>query len=107
MLRRPPRSTRTDTRFPYTTLCRSADREHPVSAGYACFNGLQAPDSHNAGTRLLHSLKRAEGGGFDPVSSEQAFNDIAARLLTIRDRHGPEAIGLFRGTAGFHNSTAF
>src|SRR3546814_15333759 len=26
MLRRPPRSTRTDTRFPYTTLFRSLDR---------------------------------------------------------------------------------
>src|SRR3546814_3054462 len=26
MLRRPPRSTRTDTLFPYTTLCRSVDR---------------------------------------------------------------------------------
>src|SRR3546814_11705263 len=26
MMRRPPRSTRTDTRFPYTTLCRSAVR---------------------------------------------------------------------------------
>src|SRR3546814_3762340 len=33
MIRRPPRSTRTDTRFPYTTLCRSRcdlalDRDH-------------------------------------------------------------------------------
>src|SRR3546814_15220577 len=26
MIRRPPRSTRTDTLFPYTTLCRSAHR---------------------------------------------------------------------------------
>src|SRR3546814_12431444 len=26
MLRRPPRSTRTDTLFPYTTLCRAGDR---------------------------------------------------------------------------------
>src|SRR3546814_19736290 len=26
MIRLPPRSTRTDTRFPYTTLCRSPDR---------------------------------------------------------------------------------
>src|SRR3546814_18589033 len=25
MIRRPPRSTRTDTLFPYTTLCRSSD----------------------------------------------------------------------------------
>src|SRR3546814_10032340 len=27
MIRRPPRSTRTDTRFPYTTLFRSKDRK--------------------------------------------------------------------------------
>src|SRR3546814_4224005 len=28
MIRRPPRSTRTDTLFPYTTLFRAADRHH-------------------------------------------------------------------------------
>src|SRR3546814_20546167 len=28
MIRRPPRSTRTDTLFPYTTLFRSAERDH-------------------------------------------------------------------------------
>src|SRR3546814_17310903 len=32
MIRRPPRSTRTDTLFPYTTLCRSIDSEVDVSA---------------------------------------------------------------------------
>src|SRR3546814_19482731 len=31
MIRRPPRSTRTDTLFPYTTLFRSADRPEPVT----------------------------------------------------------------------------
>src|SRR3546814_4504422 len=30
MIRRPPRSTRTDTLLPYTTLFRSADRHRPV-----------------------------------------------------------------------------
>src|SRR3546814_7013324 len=30
MIRRPPRSTRTDTLFPYTTLFRSARRRDPV-----------------------------------------------------------------------------
>src|SRR3546814_7623518 len=34
MIRRPPRSTRTDTLFPYTTLFRSAERLQPVPAGY-------------------------------------------------------------------------
>src|SRR3546814_10521600 len=36
MIRRPPRSTRTDTRFPYTTLFRSDDGID----GYSGFTGL-------------------------------------------------------------------
>src|SRR3546814_20390332 len=32
MIRRPPRSTRTDTRFPYTTLFRSTTRRHLCGA---------------------------------------------------------------------------
>src|SRR3546814_20124319 len=36
MIRRPPRSTRTDTLFPYTTLFRSHDRQRPrATAGTA------------------------------------------------------------------------
>src|SRR3546814_5413647 len=34
MIRRPPRSTRTDTLFPYTTLFRSARFAHRVAAGH-------------------------------------------------------------------------
>src|SRR3546814_5677014 len=33
MIRRPPRSTRTDTRFPYTTLFRSARRDPRLARG--------------------------------------------------------------------------
>src|SRR3546814_7959803 len=33
MIRRPPRSTRTDTLFPYTTLFRSGDRDRPGEGG--------------------------------------------------------------------------
>src|SRR3546814_20527737 len=40
MIRRPPRSTRTDTPFPYTTLCRARARRAP-----RCGDGRQAlPD---------------------------------------------------------------
>src|SRR3546814_13027712 len=34
MIRRPPRSTRTDTLFPYTTLCRSGRAAHPGVQGH-------------------------------------------------------------------------
>src|SRR3546814_3571320 len=53
MIRRPPRSTRTDTLFPYTTLFRSA----------ACAGGLaggdhRAVDVGAAGGRLRQPLRR-------------------------------------------------
>src|SRR3546814_20938395 len=46
MIRRPPRSTRTDTLFPYTTLFRSTDLpfgwRHPCIANAAISNDLDA-----------------------------------------------------------------
>src|SRR3546814_3081566 len=42
MIRRPPRSTRTDTLFPYTTLFRS-DGLIPVAAGAGGHAGRQSP----------------------------------------------------------------
>ena len=84
-----------------------ADRDHRVSKGYACFKGLQAVGNHYGPSRLLQSLKRRPDRGFDTIPAEQAFDEIAARLSEIRARHGAESIALFRGTAGFHNSTAF
>src|SRR3546814_9530193 len=43
MIRRPPRSTRTDTLFPYTTLCRSA-RSSPTSS----LSRSRTPRAHGA-----------------------------------------------------------
>src|SRR3546814_15655835 len=47
MIRRPPRSTRTDTLFPYTTLFRSltdASRDDQVAALGPWFHNLHLPD---------------------------------------------------------------
>src|SRR3546814_2537447 len=51
MIRRPPRSTRTDTLFPYTTLCRSAeeDRAHPFDGAAGDRSaGADHSDHHRA-----------------------------------------------------------
>lgn len=81
------------------------DRAHPLSAGHACFKGLQAPDMHNDPARLRQALKRRPDGSHAPIPAEQAFDEIAARLMEIRGRGDPDAIGLFRGTGLFHNSS--
>src|SRR3546814_10443633 len=50
MIRRPPRSTRTDTLFPYTTLFRSKDPDEQIAG--ACFHP----------TSLSRSLLRSDRG---------------------------------------------
>src|SRR3546814_10619424 len=61
MIRRPPRSTRTDTLFPYTTLFRS---RHVALSGHACPGGAGLP-RHPAGLRrpLVLLASRGEPGG--------------------------------------------
>src|SRR3546814_13121684 len=43
MMRRPPRSTRTDTLFPYTTLFRSARTDQGFEHALVGFPGIDAP----------------------------------------------------------------
>src|SRR3546814_905620 len=72
MIRRPPRSTRTDTLFPYTTLFRSADPSNPV-----------APPTYLFALEMLEAdrpLAFAEELGVDMAKvlhSEQAFTYFA------------------------------
>src|SRR3546814_17764624 len=54
MIRRPPRSTRTDTLFPYTTLFRSVVQDASVVAGTS---------GKSAATLLLEELDAASAGG--------------------------------------------
>src|SRR3546814_6359899 len=60
MIRRPPRSTRTDTLFPYTTLFRSADRRWRCPGSACCGTGCRArPGSRSEEhTSELQSLMR-------------------------------------------------
>src|SRR3546814_14359319 len=75
MLRRPPRSTRTDTLFPYTTLVRSACGD---DAGYV----LEAASGAIEG--------QARGHGFARIDPEIAIHMLAvrpARADRRDDRH--------------------
>src|SRR3546814_3207706 len=69
MIRRPPRSTRTDTLFPYTTLCRSdlevveveVEQGHPAAASRGRGEGVpEAVDQQRpvgeAGERVVEGL---------------------------------------------------
>src|SRR3546814_1261552 len=107
MIRRPPRSTRTDTRFPYTTLFRSAARldRAPVAtwnagAGrHAVHDGLRrrparrhhAPRSGNGGrseehTSELQSLMRISYAVFC-LKQKRSLQPLWRYLTYINKRH--------------------
>src|SRR5258706_6132869 len=74
------------------------DKSNPVYRGYFCVKGQQLIEAQRHPQRLLHSHKRLADGGFAPIGSAQAFDEIAQKLAQIRERHGPRAIALYSGT---------
>src|SRR3546814_20697216 len=70
MIRRPPRSTRTDTLFPYTTLFRSVGRDQRAD------QSALRDDADRAGFRL--SL-RQRAGEVDREAVEQIADALAVR----------------------------
>jgi anaerobic selenocysteine-containing dehydrogenase len=79
------------------------DRENPHSLGHVCVKGIGIRDVTYDPDRVITPLKRIGGPGeFEPVRWEQALDDIAERLRTIRDEHGGDSIASYLG-----NPTAF
>src|SRR3546814_7841998 len=99
MIRRPPRSTRTDTLFPYTTLFRSVGPEvaHPavgglrgrVAAGRARARlGEQAAEVVHAGDRRLRIVDAGrQGAGGDLRQQLEAEARIALVGALEADHH--------------------
>src|SRR3546814_15469151 len=79
MIRRTPRSTRTDTLCPYTTLFRSVEAAGQVAAARACLIGREAIAAEAVRPIWCqHRMRRAGDGVFvDPrAGSEHAADDV-------------------------------
>src|SRR3546814_8820056 len=93
MLRRPQRSTRTDTLFPYTTLFRSAgdrlsDRAKPVgdrargdpAAGARLVDALPADAPVRLAEPPRGSVREAEGSDGVPSRSEEHTSELQSLM---------------------------
>src|SRR3546814_15154456 len=86
MIRRPPRSTRTDTLFPYTTLFRSLGKLRMINAAspnYLARYGIShtLDDLRSQGRRMVHY---AQALGARPVGWEYPDGDGYASLPRIK-----------------------
>ncbi|CRZ15344.1 molybdopterin-dependent oxidoreductase [Mycolicibacterium neworleansense] len=83
------------------------DKDHPLSAGFACQKGIAFTEVVNDPDRVTMPLKRTPDG-FEPVSWDEALDDIAARLDAIHRHHGSGAVAWYMGNpAAFSYSHLF
>ena len=80
------------------------DASNPVYGGYTCIKGRHLPDQHNHPDRIRTSMKRMPDGSFQPISSEQALDEIAERMSAIIEEHGPRSVATYNGTYAFCNA---
>ncbi len=77
------------------------DRDHPVSRGHACAKGLWFHRVHHSPDRVARPALR-DGDRWTEVSWARALEVVGRRLRGIRERFGPDAIGLYSGNAAGH-----
>src|SRR3546814_20521418 len=90
MRRRPPRSTRIDTLFPYTTLVRSKHAQNDQPPGRRLRQTAYDPRmarSDEAPTGPLHGVRVLEMGSFiaGPFAG-QLLGDYGADVIKVEDR---------------------
>ncbi|ONK14525.1 molybdopterin oxidoreductase family protein [Streptomyces sp. MP131-18] len=113
----------TDTHCPYCALqCGMSLRQEPaapggldvvertafpVNRGALCGKGRTAPGVLAAGARLTTPLvRRGRSGPLEPAGWDEALDRVAAGLAGARERHGPDAVGVFGG-GGLTNEKAY
>src|SRR3546814_17444725 len=102
MIRRPPRSTRTDTLFPYTTLFRSGEAPVPVARGVYGLVARRADQpvrvagenraQHGVGGNVLRGVRREMAAGRDQDLGWLQV-DGCARQAVAFGIHAPHEIG--------------
>ncbi len=78
-----------------------ADRDHPVSMGYSCVKGREMINIQNDPKLLQYPLKKFSNG-FGRISWEKVVDEIGSKLLELKNKYGPNSIGMY-----FGNPTAF
>jgi anaerobic selenocysteine-containing dehydrogenase/Fe-S-cluster-containing dehydrogenase component len=79
------------------------DPKNSATGGHVCLKGISYARRVGSPQRLLHPLRRAASGAFDPVSWDEALADIALRLDGLRRERGSESVLYYDGS-GSHGA---
>ncbi len=86
----------------------SGNKRHDENRGMVCPKGRAAPEWVYHPDRLTGCLKRTATGRFEPLSYDQALDEIAEKIQKIKEDYGARAMSVWTGEAiGFLQQEAY
>ena len=78
------------------------DKKDPFSRGHICPKAVALIDIHKDPDRLKKPIKRTDDG-WEEVEWQEAFNDIATKVIEIQSKNGNDAVAMYNGNPTIHN----
>lgn len=78
------------------------DKEDPFSRGYICPKAYGLKELYHDPDRLRRPVRRT-ADGWEEITWDEAYEEVASRLLAIREKYGNDAIGMYTGNPVVHD----
>jgi anaerobic selenocysteine-containing dehydrogenase len=81
----------------------NGDKKDPFSRGHICPKAVGLKDIYLDKNRLKQPVRRTETG-WETISWNEAFDEVASKLKAIQVQYGKDAVGIYQGNPSVHNS---
>jgi anaerobic selenocysteine-containing dehydrogenase len=78
------------------------DKHDPFSRGYICPKAYGLKELYHDPDRLRRPVRR-RGREWEEIPWDQAYDEVASRLIAVRERYGNDAIGMYSGNPVVHD----
>jgi anaerobic selenocysteine-containing dehydrogenase len=82
------------------------DPQDPLSRGHICPKATALKDLQEDPDRLRQPIRRI-GDTWQEISWDEAYDLVVDKLLEVREKHGPNAVGVYAGNPNVHNYANF
>jgi anaerobic selenocysteine-containing dehydrogenase len=79
------------------------DKEDPFSRGYICPKAYGLKELYHDPDRLRRPVRRTSTGTWEEIGWEEAYDEVASRLIAVREQYGADAIGMYTGNPVVHD----